>query len=56
MTVTRTVKVEAEDPKSGMTLDEIATFVSETQGLATGTQVRAIVNLRGGIKRLETKA
>lgn len=58
MTVTRAVKADAADPKQGMTLDELAAFVQEAmRAEVRGDAVLAArVTMRGGIKRLETKA
>lgn len=55
--ITRAVQVEAADPKVGMSLDELATFVEEAQrdGILGDTIVKVRVNFRGGIKRVETK-
>jgi hypothetical protein len=47
----------ADDQKAGMTLDELAVFVQEAMRheIPGDTIVRVRVNVRGGIKRLETK-
>jgi hypothetical protein len=57
MTTTRTVKVDAADPKLGMSLDELAAFVDEArqENVPGDTIPKVRVNVRGGIKRLETK-
>jgi len=55
--VNHTVDVKAADPKTGMTLDELAVFVQEAMraGIAGDTPVKAVVSMRGGIKKLETR-
>jgi hypothetical protein len=47
----------AEDQKQGMTLDELATFVQTAlrHEIAGDTRLYVRVNLKGGIKRIETK-
>ncbi|MER7131229.1 hypothetical protein [Streptosporangium saharense] len=57
MTVTRTIHAEAIDPKAGMTLAELAAFVQTAlrDDVDNDVPVKAIVNLRGGIKKLETR-
>jgi hypothetical protein len=58
MTVSTNLKAEAADLKAGMTLDELASFVQAamTAGLPGGTRIHGAVNIRTGIKRLETRA
>jgi hypothetical protein len=55
--ITRTVQADASDPKVGLTLDELAAFVEEARrdAIPGGTTIKARVNVRGGIKRVETK-
>lgn len=55
--ITRTVQAEASDPKGGMTLAELADFVAEAQRAEVpgGSRVHVRVNMRGGIRRAETK-
>lgn len=57
MTVTRSVKAEATDQRTGMTLDELAAFIQEAMrsGVPGNTVLNARVTMRGGIKRLETR-
>jgi hypothetical protein len=55
--ITRTVQADAVDPKTGMTLDELATYVQEAlrADVPGEARIQARVNMRGGIKRLETR-
>lgn len=55
--ITRVVKAEAADPKLGMTLDELAAYVEEARRAEVpgGARLYVRVNLKGGIKRVETK-
>lgn len=55
--INKTVEATAADPKTGMTLDELAEFVQEAMRaeLPGGSVLRAWVNVRGGIKRLGTR-
>lgn len=55
--ITRTVKAEAADLKHGMTLDELASYVEEARRAEVpgGAHIHVRVNVRGGIKRVETK-
>lgn len=55
--ITRVVKAEAADPKLGMTLDELASYVEEARRAEVpgSAHVYVRVNLKGGIKRAETK-
>jgi hypothetical protein len=57
MTVTHTIRAEASDAKQGMTLAELAMFVQAAlrEDAADDVPVKAIVNMRGGIKKLETR-
>ncbi|GAA2990569.1 hypothetical protein GCM10017559_08250 [Streptosporangium longisporum] len=57
MTVTHTIRAEASDPKAGMTLAELAAFVQAAlrEDADDGVPVKALVNIRGGIKKLETR-
>lgn len=57
MTVTHTIRAEASDPKQGMTLTELAAFVQAAlrDDAADDVPVRVIANMRGGIKKLETR-
>ncbi|MEV4179922.1 hypothetical protein AB0J28_00565 [Streptosporangium canum] len=57
MTLTHTIRAEASDPKAGMTLAELAAFVQAAlrDDAADDVPLRAVVNLRGGIKKLETR-
>ena len=47
----------ADDPKQGMTLDEMAAFVQQAMRaeIPGDTVVKAQVTMRGTIKRLETR-
>jgi hypothetical protein len=58
MTVTTSAVVSAEDQKQGMTLDELAAFVQNAlrHDIPGGTRMHVRVNVRGGIKRIETRA
>ncbi|WP_156056301.1 hypothetical protein [Streptosporangium roseum] len=58
MTLTHTIRAEASDPKAGMTLAELAAFVQAAlrDDAADDVPVKAIVNMRGGIKRIETRS
>lgn len=55
--ITRTVKVDAIDAKAGMSLNELAVFVNEArhENIPGDTPIKVRVNVRGGIKRVETK-
>ena len=55
--ITRTVQADAADPKTGMTLDELATYVQEAlrAEVPGDARIHVRVNMRGGIKRVETK-
>lgn len=55
--ISRSVKAEAVDAKQGMTLDELAAYVAECQEVDVpgDVRVRVRVNVRGGIKLVETK-
>lgn len=55
--ITRTVAADAADPKTGMTLDELATYVQEALRAEVPGEARihVRVNMRGGIKRLESR-
>ncbi|MFI7125973.1 hypothetical protein ACIBQ1_09785 [Nonomuraea sp. NPDC050153] len=55
--ITRTVKADAADPKLGMTLDELAAYVDEARNAEVpgGAHLHVRVNMRGGIKTVETK-
>lgn len=57
MTITRAVGAVAEDEKQGMTLDELAAFVQEAMRAEVpgAARVHVRVNMRGGIKKLETR-
>lgn len=57
MTTEKTVRAEAADPKHGMTLDELATFVQEAMRaeIPGTTVVRATATWRASIKRAEVK-
>ncbi|SFK92382.1 hypothetical protein SAMN05216275_14151 [Streptosporangium canum] len=56
--IDRTIRATATDPKAGMTLAELAAFVQAAlrEDAADDVPVKAIVNMRGGIKKLETRA
>lgn len=58
MTIQRIIKAAAADPKQGMTLAELAVFVQSAlrEDADDDMPVRVIANMRGGIKRLETRA
>jgi len=51
------ISAEADDPKAGMTLDELAEFVEQARqhDIPGATHLHVRVNMRGGIKRIETK-
>lgn len=55
--ITRTATAEAEDPKLGMTLDELAAYVEEARRAEVPGEARlhVRVNMKGGIKRVETR-
>lgn len=55
--ITRMVQADAGDPKAGMTLDELAAYVQEAfrVGVPGDARVHVRVNMRGGIKRVETR-
>jgi hypothetical protein len=55
--ISRSVKAEAIDPKAGMTLDELAAYIAECQEAEVpgNVRVRVRVNVRGGIKAVETR-
>ncbi|WP_197042473.1 hypothetical protein [Microbispora rosea] len=57
MPISNRIEATAADEKTGMTLDELAAFVQEAMraGVPGDTVVRARVNMRAGIKRLETR-
>ncbi|MFI7468173.1 hypothetical protein [Nonomuraea sp. NPDC049646] len=57
MTVTTSAVAHAGDEKQGMTLDELAVFVERAlrYDVPGDTVLRVRVNLRGGIKRIETR-
>lgn len=57
MTLTHTIRAEAADPKAGMTLLELAAFVQAAMrdDAADDVPLKVVVNLRGGIKKLETR-
>ncbi|WP_185949282.1 hypothetical protein [Microbispora sp. KK1-11] len=57
MPINNRIEATAADEKTGMTLDELAAFVQEAMraGVPGGAVVRARVNMRAGIKRLETR-
>ena len=52
MTTTAHVNRDADDPKRGMTLDEVGRLVQEAlrAGAGGSEKVHVTVNLRGGIK------
>lgn len=58
MTFTANAGATAEDQKTGMTLDELAAFVQNAlrHDIPGDTRLHVRVNMRGGIKRIETKA
>ena len=58
MTVTTGAGAVADDQKQGMTLDELAAFVQTAMRAEVpgDTRIHVRVNMRGGIKRLETRA
>lgn len=58
MTVTTSAGASAEDEKAGMTLDELAEFVQNAlrHDIPGGTRMHVRVNMRGGIRRIETRA
>lgn len=51
------IGVDAESKKAGMTLDEIANFVSRafSAGTPADTPVRAVLGIRGQVQQLETR-
>lgn len=51
------ISAEADDPKAGMTLDELAEFVEQARqhGTPDDTRPRVRVTMRGGIRRIETR-
>lgn len=55
--ITRTVQTDAVDVKLGMTLDELAAYVQEAlrAEVPGDARIHVRVNVRGGIKRIETK-
>lgn len=57
MTFTTSGGATAEDEKAGMTLDELAEFVENARRhqIAGGARLHVRVNMRGGIKRIETR-
>lgn len=57
MSIARDLKATADDPKTGMTLAELGAFVDQARhdGIPDATVLNARVNMRGGIKKLETK-
>lgn len=57
MTVTTSAAADADDQKLGMTLDELAKFVQHAlrQEIPGDTRLHVRANLRGGLKRIETK-
>ncbi|MEU9887949.1 hypothetical protein [Sphaerisporangium sp. NPDC051011] len=58
MTISTNVASTATDPKTGMTLDELAAFVQEAMraGVPGDRPVKVVANMRGGIKKVETRA
>lgn len=58
VTVSTNLKTEAADLKAGMTLDELASFVQAAMAanLPGDTRIHGAINMRTGIKRLETRA
>lgn len=57
MSVTRMVGARASDLKRGMTFAELAAFVAEAQeaGVTGDARIHVRINVRGGIKTVETK-
>lgn len=57
MSVTRMVGAKAADLKRGMTFAELASFVAEAReaGVSGDARIHVRVNVRGGIKTMETK-
>lgn len=57
MTFTVGAGATADDEKAGMTLDELAAFVQNAlrHDIPGDTRVHVRVNMRGGIRRIETK-
>jgi len=55
--ISRNVKAEAVNVKAGMTLDELAAYVAECQDAEVpgDVRIRVRVNVRGGIKAVETR-
>lgn len=55
--ITRGVQAEAADVKVGMTLDELAAYVQEAlrAEVPGNARIHVRVNVRGGIKRIETR-
>ncbi|MGW4958012.1 hypothetical protein ACWEPL_12370 [Nonomuraea sp. NPDC004186] len=55
--ITRSVQFDAADPKQGLMLDDLALFVEEARNsdVPGDTVIKVRVNVRGGIKRVETK-
>jgi hypothetical protein len=55
--ITRTVQADAVDAKAGMTLDELAAYVQEAHRAEVpgDARIHVRVNVRGGIKRIETR-
>jgi hypothetical protein len=51
------IEEPAVDLKAGMTLDELAAFVQQAMRaeIPGSTGIKALVNMRGGIKKLETR-
>lgn len=58
MTFTTSGGATAEDPKQGMTLDELAAFVenARSHSIPGDARLNVRVNMRGGIKRIETRS
>lgn len=56
MTTTTTVRGDASDPKTGMTVGEIEAFATACRevGHPDGTRIRVTTGWRGQITRLET--
>ena len=55
--IRRTVRADATDPRAGMTLAELAAFVQAAlrEDADDNQPVRVRVNIRGGIKQVETR-
>lgn len=55
MSLEKTLRAAADDPKRGMTLDELARFVQQAMrdGIDGTATVKVVVTWRSGIKRIE---